>query len=415
MKKANIIGMDVGKDFSYVCLMNPQAELILKPFKMSNTLEGFQICLQKIKEASGPNPVILVLEHTNIYTGIIRRFFNRSMDSIPINPVETHNRTKSSIRQSKTDKKDAIRIAQTFILGNFSKGYEPSEEIRELKKLTRTSRLLINKRSDIKRILFSNINDAFPGIHRIFNPLSLKSAVFTVKYFLSLDSLSDFDSTLYEENVKTIANSSPKWAYDKTLLVQDLIAEIEVLGAHLQSHKTVILSLFSVVEALDNNIKRIENQILNLVDKRPETQLLTTIPGIRELAAGHILAEIGDIRRFKYAKQLIAFAGTDPKVQQSGNYTKLGLKITKAGSRFLRQTAYVLALTMTRKYKSKTINPVLYEYYQKRKIHKNKRVVIIAIANKILRYIFAVLTSGKPFKLIQPEEHVKNHLRLVAA
>lgn len=152
---------------------------------------------------------------------------------------------------------------------------------------------------------------------------------------------------------------------------------------------------------MDNQIKKLSEQI-------PEIALLKSIPGIGDIVASIILGEIGDIDRFSNTKQLIAFSGIDPAVKQSGNFVGTKNKVTKRGSTFLRHALYIAATTSVRKEsKGKQVNPVIYEYYQRKTETKAKKQALGAVMNKLLRIIFSVLKNKQPFRLITPDQQIE--------
>ncbi len=112
--------------------------------------------------------------------------------------------------------------------------------------------------------------------------------------------------------------------------------------------------------------------------------LLKTIPGIGENLAPIIAAEIGDIKRFKNAKQLKAYCGIDPSVRQSGNFTGTKNRLTKRGSPYIRRALYIAATVAIRKNPNGScINSVLHDYYQGKITSKPKKQALGAIMNKL--------------------------------
>jgi transposase len=118
------------------------------------------------------------------------------------------------------------------------------------------------------------------------------------------------------------------------------------------------------------------------------------------LTAATILGEIGDINRFPTTKQLVAFAGLDPSVFQSGKFKSSKNKISKRGSSYLRKALYQAAVAGISKRSSGILNPILYDYYSK-KLSEGKpfKVAIVATSSKLLRMIYGIWTSQQSFKM----------------
>jgi transposase len=149
-------------------------------------------------------------------------------------------------------------------------------------------------------------------------------------------------------------------------------------------------------------------QIEKLAQSLPDYHLLRTIPGLGPTNATQILCEIGSIHRFQNPKQFVAFCGIDPSVKRSGQFTGTRNAMSKRGSPMLRKALYMAALKAICQQKDGSkVNPVLFEYYQKKCKGKPKKVALGAVMHKMANIIFAVLRDQKPFELRLPEEHRK--------
>jgi transposase len=127
-----------------------------------------------------------------------------------------------------------------------------------------------------------------------------------------------------------------------------------------------------------------------------EYDLIQSIPGIGTKIAATILAEIGEIDRFDHAKKLVAFAGIDPSVFSSGKFTATRNKITKRGSRRLRTALYQAVRCGLKGSRNKRIRA----YYDKKRAEgKLFKVAVIACVNRLIHWIYAILTKKEPFCL----------------
>jgi transposase len=121
-------------------------------------------------------------------------------------------------------------------------------------------------------------------------------------------------------------------------------------------------------------------------------ELIRSIVGVGPLTATSILSEIGDISRFPSSKKLIAYAGLDPRVKQSGATLNRNTKLTKRGSPELRRCLFLCANTARR------YDPELQAYYQnKRDQGKAYTPSVVAVAQKLTNRIYAVLTRQTPY------------------
>jgi transposase len=188
---------------------------------------------------------------------------------------------------------------------------------------------------------------------------------------------------------------------------QSLAREIEALSEdirrlknrleaidHGKSHPEVSASLKRRIRDLQEEKKQLEKQLEHdLKDqKAQQLALLESIPGIGRLSACLLLAELGDIKRFESSRSLVAFAGLNPGRFESGTSVYKQAVISRQGSARLRHLLYMPAVTGLR------FNARLKDFFHRLTAKgKPKMVALTACMAKLLRIIFGVLSSGKPF------------------
>jgi len=141
-----------------------------------------------------------------------------------------------------------------------------------------------------------------------------------------------------------------------------------------------------------------------------QIHLIETFKGAGFLSAVSIMGEIGDFSAFSKPKQLFAYFGLDPAVKQSGKFEGTKVQMSKRGSAIARRVIHMLTLqsiSISRNGEAK--NPVLREYYLKKCDSKPKLVAMGAVSHKVCNMIFAILRDNKPFKIIAPQEHIKQY------
>ncbi len=134
-----------------------------------------------------------------------------------------------------------------------------------------------------------------------------------------------------------------------------------------------------------------------------QIHLILSIRGIGFISAVTLMCEIGDFSAFKKPKQLYAYFGLDPAVKESGKFKGTKISMSKRGSSFARRVLFTIVLVSI----GVANNPVIKDYYEKKKQSKHKMVVLGAVMHKISNIIYAVLRDNKPFILKTPEEHQK--------
>jgi hypothetical protein len=153
-----------------------------------------------------------------------------------------------------------------------------------------------------------------------------------------------------------------------------------------------------VVHTLNSQIKHIElvmDEVIEIAKKLPNFEIIKSIPGIADNLASRILAEIGDIDRFNNASQLVAYAGIDPAIYQSGQISGLHLKISKKGNKKLRSLLFLAVSSMIRTGRNMSIM----DFYNRKKASGMKpKAALVASMNKTLRIIHSLCKNGCLFE-----------------
>lgn len=147
---------------------------------------------------------------------------------------------------------------------------------------------------------------------------------------------------------------------------------------------------------LDRQIEQLAQHIRKHIDQNPDLKeqkdLLTSIPGIADVTAARLLAEIPPLDRFEGASQLAAYAGLTPQEHQSGSSVYRRSRLSKTGSAHLRHALYMPALVALR------WNPTIQVFAERlRERGKHKMVIVGAIMRKLLHIVYGILKSGQPY------------------
>jgi transposase len=142
-------------------------------------------------------------------------------------------------------------------------------------------------------------------------------------------------------------------------------------------------------------IKRVDDEIINFAEKDEHAQLLTTIPGIGPRRATELIAEIGEWDRFSNSNQICCYTGLVPSVRQSGTTLKFG-GLIKQANKSIKHVLIEASWTIVR---TKESNP-LQEFYKKLAKKKGKQKAICATARKLCCVIYAMLRKQETFMLL---------------
>ena len=157
------------------------------------------------------------------------------------------------------------------------------------------------------------------------------------------------------------------------------------------SQKVAALSVkhcVSLLRSTEQATDSIITQMDELTKELPEYEIIKKMKGVGDKLAPRLIAEIGDVRRFKNSKSLIAYAGIDAPPYQSGQFEAMNRHISKRGSRSLRKCGYEVMMAV-KSSKPKEDNAVYEDMLKKEAEGKNKKLVKIAGLNKFLRIYYA--------------------------
>lgn len=397
-----VLSIDVSKSTSFAAAFLSNSNPYSKPFKFSHSPSGLSNLLSILSEMeslSGLAPSV-VLEATGNYSKPISTyFFNHGYDVVVLNPLQTHELKKKTLRKVKTDPIDANRIAKVFYMGIFSPITLPDVNISELRDACRQyeSFNILYTESLLK---LRNILDlVFPNYDKLFSSVANKVSLRFLSNYKTPDDVlnADFDELV---SILKVNGKTRDWSIDKANLIIEAAKESLPAYSSQQSNIRAMTHYIDLILHQKKILTDIRDQINSFAKLSSHYELLLSIPGVGELTASSILAEIGDISNFPSSKQLTAFAGLDPSVYQSGNFRASNNKISKRGSTHLRKALYQSASASICRRTSGYANPTLRDFYVK-KIAEGKpsKVAIVATSNKLLRIIYGVLKSGKPFEL----------------
>lgn len=198
----------------------------------------------------------------------------------------------------------------------------------------------------------------------------------------------------------TARGHSDTWCHNRVERL--LVAARESLPSHKaqQSQTRGLKDYISILLPQKRIMTDIRAQLITRASLSPAYTLIKSIPGVGEFTAAAILSEIGDVSRFPTERQLVAFAGLDPSVFQSGKFSSTSNRISKRGSAYLRKALYQATIGAISKRKNGPANPLLFDFYTKKRSEgKSPKVAIIATCSKLLRIIYGVLKKQKPFSI----------------
>ena len=386
-----IIGIDIGKNKHEATLIDEKGNIIGKSIKFENSTAGFNKLISSINNYNISNDkFVFSMEATGHYwLALFSKLVESDYNVQVINPIQSDACRKFYIRETKNDSKDSFLIAQVTRFNGYSKTTLPDEVMISLKELTRFRTFLVDDISDYKRKATVVLDKIFPEYTQIFSDTFGKtSKEILTKYPLPKDILNEDLESL----AKVLSTSSKgRLGYSKAEQLQNLAKESFCIKFATEALVMEIKSILSTIEHLQNQVSKLDEKIAVLLRSLGTT--IETIPGIGPVLGAIIVSEIGDINRFSHASKLVAYAGIDPTVKQSGEFNATKNRMSKRGTPYLRRALWTASIVAAFN------DPNLHEYYLKKKNEgKHHGTIIGAIARKLIYRIFIVLKDNIPYQ-----------------
>lgn len=393
------VGIDIGKRNHEIALINEKGDAVGKTLRITNTKDGSkQLLIFLNKHQLLPENTMIGMEATGHYWLSIYSFLNKmDFHVTAFNPIQSDVLRNFYIRKTKTDAVDAVLIAQVIRMDLPDKTVLPGEDIFRLKQLERFRYSLVDNSSDLKRKILACLDQVFPEYEKIFSDVFGCSSTHVLLHSPLPEDILQLDTQLLIEtiNIASEKRLGLNRSSQKVTKLKELAANSFGISIATDVFKLEIQIMLEQIRLLESQIEIIDNEIHAFISKQENH--LTTITGIGDITAAVIMGEVGDINRFERPNQLLAFAGLDASVHQSGDFTGTKNKLSKRGSPYLRRAIWQAAFIAAFK------DPALSLYYQKlKKRGKSHGTAIGAVARKLVNIIFAVWTKNKPYEIHLP-------------
>ena len=385
-----IIGIDIGKNHHEASIVSPEGKQIGHSLRFATTHKGADSLMSFIFNNIGNSSCIFGMEATGHYWYPIYSFLKaRGYTIYVINPIQSDSLRKMYIRQTKNDSIDSFLIAEVIRFGQFTTTSMADENILAMRQLCRYRDSVISSRTEIKLRISTIMEQIFPEYEKQFSSLWLSTSMGILEKYLTPENIENAPIDELFEIIKD--KSHNKLTMKKAISIREAAADTFGIKIAQDAFSFQLKQLIDRMNFLDKQIEALDCQILEYYEKFD--CYLHTIPGIGMIAAATILAEIGDINRFKSSSALVAFAGIDPTVRQSGEFSSTHNHMSKRGSPYLRHAIFLAATTC-----SFHNNPLNAYYKNKREQGKHHLTATGAVARKLTTVIYAVLRDGKPYE-----------------
>lgn len=383
------VGIDVSKGKSTVCIMKPGGEVLKSTFEINHTADELKNLVTLIK--SFDEEVRVVLEDTGHYhLPVVAPLVENGIFVCCVNALRMKKFCSQSLRRAKTDKIDSIKIANFGLTywSELTPTLPTGEVYRELKLLARqyyqTVSLLIKAKVNLSNLL----DQTMPNIQTVLadNKSNSKLTEFVARYY--------HYNNILEMGEQGFTVDYCAWAKEKGYRLNERkAAQIFALAQNgiptlpnSVSTQIAVSEAVKLIRSINESRNTILAQMQEFCKSLPEYFIVKDMPCIGETLAPRIIAEIGDVRRFKNKHSLVAYAGIDAPPYQSGNFNASERHISKRGNSYLRKTAFEIMKSLIQ---HKPDGDPVYDFIQKKRGEgKSAKEAMVAGINKFLRVYY---------------------------
>lgn len=390
----NAVGIDVSKGKSMVAIMQPCGVVVAEPFEVSHDGQALSELVERVKRLPGETKA--VMEYTGAYyEPIANALHNAGIFVSAVNPLLIDDYGTNRVRKVKTDKKDAFKIAN-YALDKWTqlREYIPVEDTRKTLKVlnrqyTRYNKILVMQ----KNSLIALLDSCFPNVNTLFSSPCRESDghekwIDFVLKFPHINSVSKLCLSAFKTKYQNWCRAN-RYNYSETKAAhihaysRTQVSSLPMTDAMIKAVELSAALLNSTLETL----AAIRAEMDKLASTLPEYETVLSLYGVGRVMCSQLIAEIGDVRRLKCSKSLIAIAGIDPPPDQSGQHDPKSRSISKRGSPLLRKTLFQIMMVILQ---NKPIDEPVYQFLDRKRAEgKPYRVYMIAAANKFLRIYYA--------------------------
>ena len=389
----NAVGIDVSKGRSMIAVMRPFGEVVAKPFEVLHTASELRKLADYLKSLDGETRAIL--EYTGkYYQPIARCLHDAGIFVCVVHAKLIHDYGNNSIRKVKTDKADAVKIANYGLTNWVSlQRYTPEDDTRLLlKTCNRQYNQYMKLKISLKNNLIALLDQTFPRINTLFtSPVRSdgheKWVDFATKFWHCECVRKLSQSKFTAQYNKWCAKSGYHGSDSKAEEIYELACcQVPTLPCS-ESAKRLVEQAVAQINTISETLASLRQEMQRLAALLPEYPIVMAMYGVGNVLGPQLMAEIGDVRRFPRKQSLIAFAGVDAPPYQSGNYEAADRSISKRGSPLLRRTLF---LVMGCLLKTAPSDDAVFQFLDRKRAEgKRFYVYMVAGCNKFLRIYYA--------------------------
>jgi transposase len=382
-------GIDVAKQKHVACIIDQNGRYLVRPKSVRNDAAGYQQILNCLKQSGKAKSILTGMEATGHYWYSLHDFLTRQGYTVAvINPIQTAQQAKQAIRKCKTDKYDAFHIANLLRSGQYRAAVVPSELAMTCRLLSRLRYRIVRQSAMIKQLVNSRLHPVWPEYEGLFSNKFGTTSMKLLQMASTPKELIEIDIDDLSERIRKASRG--RFGPAHTQKIRHSAKNSVGMQRGLYGISTGIKFLLEQIVALQPVSKKLDGEIEKLAAKLPE--YLFTLPGATELTIVSLYGEVDPIETFKRPSQLVAFAGLDPKVFQSGQYDAPRRHVSKRGCPYLRRTLWQMA------YRAVCNEGDLRDFWRrKHRQNKHHLVAVTAAANKLCHIVWRIMTDRRDY------------------
>ncbi|MCL2641468.1 MAG: IS110 family transposase [Phycisphaerales bacterium] len=388
-------GIDIGKRRHVACLLDAQGQPLIKKLAFANEVEGFARLRQCLQEVAASDTVLVGMEATGHYWYALHDQLRRwGYVQQVLNPLQSAQQIKNAIRKHKSDPSDAGHIATLIKNGEGKPALIPNDLAMTCRQLTRLWYALGKQRARVKQLIHARLECVWPEFETYLSkPFGATGRAILRAAPTPEDLLAMNHETLVELIRKASRN---RLGATKAASIRDSAQTSIGMRRGLEGMRVSIRTLLDQLNATTPVREQLETQITELCQRLPS--YLLTLPGSSPIRAVSLFGETDPISTFKTPDQLVAFAGLDVTVYQTGQFEASRRHISKRGSPYLRHTLWMMAFVAVH-----AKGPLRRHYLKRRKRGLHHLAAVTATSLKLARIVWRICTDQRDYKPKPPE------------
>lgn len=380
-------GIDIGKHQHSLCLLDAEGRRLQPDLTVTNDRPGFDQLHRVLAPYAGQ--LRIGLEATGHYwLGLYDSLTQQSYPVVVLNPLQVRAYRKVDLRKRKTDRVDAYWIADFLRFAHAAEHAAETPAVLQLRELSRFRFRLVQQIGDGKRKIISILDRVFPEYEQLFSDVFLRTSRQLLAEAVTAEEFARLDLSELTEQLQRASRGH--FGARKAAEIQAVARHSVGVTFLTDAVHVEMRCLLQQLELLQAQVAAVEAELEALMAQL--NQYLTTIPGIGLATGAMLVAEIGNVQRFETLEKLVAYAGIDATVVQSGQFEGDRCHMSKRGSHYLRYALWQAAIAAL------LHNAELKAFYDKKRAEgKPHGVAVGAVCRKLLSRIYIILREQRPY------------------